>query len=501
MSVQMPSPTSQSNCLSAIRFHLVAACTTWRVDALVEPEAARELDRRARAVAVEVVVDAAFPGHDERHLDAEQVQLAAEAVLDVALHRGDSALRLLAIEERAVVVGQDLLDLLVGADAGSRQVRLLVRNEGHGFLLSGLGILGRGGPQAPARFGQGWCTRRGPCRNRPLRGPCRPVTEPNPSPCLLVTNDDGFDAAGLAAFGRGGSRPRPRRRRRPRPGAQRGRSRADAGPAVAGAQARRGPVRGRRDADGLRPPGRVQSDRRPASRSGCLGHQPRRQPRGRRDVFRDGRRRPRGDAAAHPVDRGFRRARRRRHGGLHGRRGASPGASPKRCSRTAYLPASCSTSTSPGDRRAASHHAAGDAHLSRGGRRAARPVRPAVLLDRRGGHDAGAENKTAITRRSPTGYVSVTPLHADMTHEPSRAVARGVGARASHERGGHPPRADGARARERGASRNRRVLDALRRGPPRAVRRGGAARPRRTTTPRSRSARSRRSRSLGSSRA
>ncbi len=37
MSVLIPSPTSQPNCLSAIRFHFVAAWTTWHSIRLSSP--------------------------------------------------------------------------------------------------------------------------------------------------------------------------------------------------------------------------------------------------------------------------------------------------------------------------------------------------------------------------------------------------------------------------------------------------------------------------------
>ena len=60
-----------------------------------------EPDGRARAVAVQVVVDAALFGHDERHLDVEEVQLAAESVFDVPLDGRDRELGLFRIERRS----------------------------------------------------------------------------------------------------------------------------------------------------------------------------------------------------------------------------------------------------------------------------------------------------------------------------------------------------------------------------------------------------------------
>src|SRR5882672_4662563 len=50
-------------------------------------------------------------------------------------------------------------------------------------------------PKGRARFPS-----RPPCRNRPLRRPCRRVSAIDDRPCLLVTNDDGIDAPGLQAL-------------------------------------------------------------------------------------------------------------------------------------------------------------------------------------------------------------------------------------------------------------------------------------------------------------
>ena len=109
-----------------------------------------ERDGPARAVAVEVVVHAALGVDDERDLDPHEVQLAAEAVLDVPLDGRDRALRLLRVEKRRVVVRQDLLQLLVVADARTGEVGLLVENFGlvlrHGTFLS-MGPRGETGSQ------------------------------------------------------------------------------------------------------------------------------------------------------------------------------------------------------------------------------------------------------------------------------------------------------------------------------------------------------------------
>ena len=150
MSVTSPSPGFMSNCASAIRFHFVAACTTSASTGCCPWSFAMwNAHGRARAVAVEVVVDAARGVDDQRHLDADQVQLAAEAVLDVPLHGRERALRLVRGQQRRVVVRQDLLELGVVADPRACEIRRLV-DGCHGALQSLDGtpstLLRRAGP-------------------------------------------------------------------------------------------------------------------------------------------------------------------------------------------------------------------------------------------------------------------------------------------------------------------------------------------------------------------
>ena len=101
-----------------LRRRLHDLCVHPRADA----EPAREVNRRARAVAVKVVIHAAFFLDDERHLHQLQVQGLGEAVLDVALYRVDRALGFLVVENRPVVYRQDLVDCVVGTDAGASEV-------------------------------------------------------------------------------------------------------------------------------------------------------------------------------------------------------------------------------------------------------------------------------------------------------------------------------------------------------------------------------------------
>ena len=94
-----------------------------------------EAHGRSGAVTVEVVVDAARRVDDQRHLDADQVELAAQTVLDVTLHGRKRALCLVRVQQRRVVPRQDLLELGIVADPRACEVSRLV-DARHGALQS-----------------------------------------------------------------------------------------------------------------------------------------------------------------------------------------------------------------------------------------------------------------------------------------------------------------------------------------------------------------------------
>ena len=123
-----PRACGRSNCASASRFHFVAAWTTCASIFLSRPRPRLELHGRARPVAVEHVVHAAVAIDDQRHLHHVEIQLATESVFDVALHFEERLHRLHGGEQRLVVVGEDLRNLLVRADSGSREIGLFVRH-------------------------------------------------------------------------------------------------------------------------------------------------------------------------------------------------------------------------------------------------------------------------------------------------------------------------------------------------------------------------------------
>ena len=95
-----------------------------------------EPDRRARAVAVEIVVHAARRVDDQRHLHHRQPKLLAEPVLDQPLRRVEGLHRLLRREQRPVVERQQPRELLVAADARTREIALLhIRHGSPPFVV------------------------------------------------------------------------------------------------------------------------------------------------------------------------------------------------------------------------------------------------------------------------------------------------------------------------------------------------------------------------------
>ena len=320
-------------------------------------------------------------------------------------------------------------------------------------------------------------------------------------PCLLVTNDDGIDAPGLAALGCGRSAHLGTRgRRRPRPRAQRGGARADARPAAAGALA----GQDRFEVDGTptdcvhlgvfnltggRPPQLVLSG---INRGANLGD----------DVTYSGTvaaalegtllRIP---SIAFSVERDAEGAARTTRSAAAARRAhRREGARERHPARRAAQ-----------RQRPAGHaardpdHAAGDAHLPRGARSSA-----SILPDGPTSGSRGADTTpvAGARRRSRRDARRLRLDHAAPRRHDPRPVARdprGVGADAPSERGDSAARAWCAISTARGIA-DRRVLDALGDDPAGAVRGGGACARRRTATRRSRSARSRRSRSPSSSR-
>ena len=85
-----------------------------------------ELNRGARAVAIQHVVDAALHIHDERNFDHHQVEFLAQVVFDVAFHLEDGLLGLFRGQQGAVTPGQNFFQFLIVADSRSSQIGFLV---------------------------------------------------------------------------------------------------------------------------------------------------------------------------------------------------------------------------------------------------------------------------------------------------------------------------------------------------------------------------------------
>jgi hypothetical protein len=108
MSVQMPSPGLHVELLQRHPFPLGRRLHHLRVNGVqVAIVRDMELNRRARAVAIKHVVDAALFIHDERHFDHHQVEFLAEVVRDIAFHLIDGLLRFFRSQQGAVTLRQN----------------------------------------------------------------------------------------------------------------------------------------------------------------------------------------------------------------------------------------------------------------------------------------------------------------------------------------------------------------------------------------------------------
>ena len=66
-----------------------------------------ELHRRARAIAIQHIVDTALDIDDEGDFDHHQVEFLAQVIFDIALHLEDDLLRLFRAQQRTVPARQD----------------------------------------------------------------------------------------------------------------------------------------------------------------------------------------------------------------------------------------------------------------------------------------------------------------------------------------------------------------------------------------------------------
>ena len=104
------------------------------LEGFFKPQSAGKLHGCSRTVAVEVVVDAAVPIHDQRYLHHLKVEFLGQVFLNVLLYRAKGFHSLHGSLERFVVVGQDLGDFFICAHTRAGQICLLIRFI-HFFLL------------------------------------------------------------------------------------------------------------------------------------------------------------------------------------------------------------------------------------------------------------------------------------------------------------------------------------------------------------------------------
>ena len=81
-----------------------------------------EIDRRARPVAVEIIVHTAVAVDDEGALDAHEVKLAEQTVFDVILDSLEGDLRFFRVKKRLIVVGQHVPEYFIIADTRSGEI-------------------------------------------------------------------------------------------------------------------------------------------------------------------------------------------------------------------------------------------------------------------------------------------------------------------------------------------------------------------------------------------
>ena len=88
-----------------------------------------ELNRGARPVAIQHVVDSALHIHNERDFDHHQVEFLAQAVLDIAFYLVQGLLRLFRGQQGAITLRQNFFQLLVIADSRPSQVGFLIQDK------------------------------------------------------------------------------------------------------------------------------------------------------------------------------------------------------------------------------------------------------------------------------------------------------------------------------------------------------------------------------------
>ena len=88
----------------------------------VESQPARKFHRCPRAVAIQVIINAAISVNDQRNLNHLQVEFLAQILLNVVLCCKDALHGFFRGKQGFVIFGQNLLQVIIIADSGSGQV-------------------------------------------------------------------------------------------------------------------------------------------------------------------------------------------------------------------------------------------------------------------------------------------------------------------------------------------------------------------------------------------
>ena len=98
------------------------------LDTFVKAQSAGESHRSPGAIAVEIIIQAAISINNKRNLHHLYIELPGKVLLYVVLHRIDGFHSFHGRQKRLIIIRQDFLHFLVGADSRSGQICFFIRH-------------------------------------------------------------------------------------------------------------------------------------------------------------------------------------------------------------------------------------------------------------------------------------------------------------------------------------------------------------------------------------